>query len=315
MSRKKLPVYLFLGPLESGKTNFIEKIVSNDKFGLGKNILILVCEEGETEYDLSKFGDKNITLHIIDDIDELNTKSLDDIVVTKDIDIVVIEYNGMWHMSSLIANMPENWGVYESVFLADASVFEVYFQNMKSIIIDKLNISDTVIFNRYENNAEINDLHRIVRSVNRRCKIFYCDDRGVMDPDDMEDPLPFDIDAETIIIKDDDYAIWYNDIMNEAAKYHGKTVRFKALITARQELPKNVFAIGRYIMTCCEADMEFCWLLSLYNRYYPLEDEKWVSVTADVSVQNYEKQNLDVPVLKIIDLYECEPPKEPIATF
>lgn len=127
MSRKKLPVYLFLGPLESGKTNFIEKIVSNDKFGLGKNILILVCEEGETEYDLSKFDDKNITLHIIDDIDELNTKSLDDIAVTKDIDIVVIEYNGMWHMSSLIANMPENWGVYESVFLADASVFEVYF--------------------------------------------------------------------------------------------------------------------------------------------------------------------------------------------
>ncbi|MBO4864980.1 MAG: GTPase [Ruminococcus sp.] len=315
MSKKNLPVYLFLGPLESGKTTFTSKIVSNDRFGLGKNVLILVCEEGETEYDLSKFTGKNVTVHVIEEDTELDAKTLDELAESNNADIIVIEYNGMWHMNALLANMPENWGVYESVFLADASVFEMYFQNFKSIIIDKLNVSDTVIFNRYENNADTNDLHRIVRTVNRRCKIFYCDDSGVMNPDETEDPLPFDINAETIIIKDEDYAIWYNDIMNEAAKYQGKSVRFKALITARQELPKNVFAIGRYIMTCCEADMEFCWLLSMCNRYYPLEGEKWVSVTADVMVQNYEKQNLDVPALKITDLYECDPPKEPIATF
>ena len=74
--------------------------------------------------------------------------------------------------------------------------------------------------------------------------------------------------------KDEDYAIWYSDIMNEAKKYNGKAVKFKAMISSRPELPNNVFAVGRYIMTCCEADMQFCRFVALCNRYYPFQGEK-----------------------------------------
>lgn len=136
-----------------------------------------------------------------------------------------------------------------------------------------------------------------------------------MKTDDIEDPLPYDIDADTILIKDEDYAIWYSDIMNEAKKYNGKTIKIKAMISSRPELPNNVFAVGRYIMTCCEADMQFCWFVALCNRYFPFQGEKWVSLTAEITVQHHETRNTDIPLLRITQIYECEPPEVPIANY
>ena len=68
-------------------------------------------------------------------------------------------------------------------------------------------------------------------------------------------------------------------------------------------------------MTCCEADMQFSWFIALYNRFYLLQGERWVSLTAEITVQHHETQNNDIPLLKIIDLYECDPPESTIATF
>jgi uncharacterized membrane protein YcgQ (UPF0703/DUF1980 family) len=151
--------------------------------------------------------------------------------------------------------------------------------------------------------------------VNRRAEIYYEADNGMMIVDDIEDPLPFNIEAPVIVIKDSDFAVWYGDIMNDAAKYHGKTVRFKAMITSRPELPENVFAVGRFIITCCEEDMQFCWFVALYNRYYPVQGEKWAAVTADITVQHHETENINIPLLKITDLCECDPPEPKTATF
>jgi hypothetical protein len=315
VSNKVIPIYLFLGFLEGGKTNFIQKTISNDKFGNDMNVLLLVFEEGFDDYDFSQFKEKNVSLQVIDDKSDLDEKMLNKMADENDADIIVVEYNGMWHLTDFLLNKPENWKVFQTVFIADASNFSIYYQNFKSLVIDKVNVCDVVIFNRYTNKADVNELHRIIRTINRRSEIYYEADNGMMIADDIEDPLPFNIDDDTIFIKDEDYAVWYGDIMNEAKKYHGKTVKFKAMISSRPELPNNVFAVGRYIMTCCEADMQFCYFVSLYNRYYEVTDEKWVSLTAEITVQHHESENIDIPLLKIVDLYECDPPKEKIATF
>lgn len=312
---KKIPVYLFLGFLEGGKTNFIQKTISSDKFGNDMNILLLVCEEGFDDYDFTQFKGKKVSLQVIEDKSELDEQFLSKTAEENNADIVVVESNGMWHLIDFLLNKPENWKIFQTVFVADASSFGIYVENMKSLVIDKINVSDVVIFNRYANRADVNELHRIVRTINRRSEIYYEADNGMMIADDIEDPLPYDIEADTILIKDEDYAVWYSDIMNEAKKYHGKTVKFKAMIASRPELPNNVFAVGRYIMTCCEEDMQFCWFVALCNRYFPLQDEKWVSLTAEITVQHHENENVDIPLLKIVDLYECDPPKEKIATF
>ena len=315
MSSKAIPVYLFLGFLEGGKTKFIQETISNKRFGIDENILLVICEEGIEEYDISRFDGKSIRLRTIEDKSELDEQLLLKLSDECDADKIMIEYNGMWHLTDLLLNKPESWKIFQTVFIADASAFQIYLQNFGSLVIDKVNVSDVVIFNRYAKRADVNELHKIIRSINRRSEIYYEADNGMMIVDDIEDPLPFDIEAPTIVIKDTDYAIWYSDIMNDAKKYNGKTVKFKAIISSRPELPNNVFAVGRYIMICCEADMKFCWFVSLYNQYYNVQSEKWVTVTADITVQHHETENIDIPLLRIVDLYECEPPERAIASF
>lgn len=312
---EKIPVYLFLGFLEGGKTTFIQKTLENERFGNGENILLLVCEEGLEEYELSELRHNNITLHVIEDKADLEEKSLLRLSEECEADRIVLEYNGMWHLTDFLLNKPENWKVFQTVFIADASTIAIYEQSYRSLVVDKVNVCDVAIINRYANKADVNELHKIIHSVNRRAEIYYEADNGMMIADDIEDPLPYDLESDTIIIKDEDYAVWYGDIMNDAKKYHEKTVRFRAMISNKPELPVNVFAVGRYIMTCCEEDMQFCWFVALCNRYYPFQGEKWMSLTAEITVQHHEKQDIDLPLLRIIDLYECNPPEEKIATF
>ena len=47
---KEIPVYLFVGFLESGKTKFIQETFEDPNFDSGDKTLLLICEEGEEEY-------------------------------------------------------------------------------------------------------------------------------------------------------------------------------------------------------------------------------------------------------------------------
>ena len=44
---KEIPVYLFVGFLESGKTKFIQETFEDPNFDSGDKTLLLICEEGE----------------------------------------------------------------------------------------------------------------------------------------------------------------------------------------------------------------------------------------------------------------------------
>ena len=55
-----LPVYLFTGFLDAGKTRFIQETLEDKRFNNGEKTLVLICEEGVEEYDLSKMPKKNI---------------------------------------------------------------------------------------------------------------------------------------------------------------------------------------------------------------------------------------------------------------
>ena len=57
-----------------------------------------------------------------------------------------------------------------------------------------------------------------------------------MEYDEIQDPLPFDLSAPVVQIGDEDYAIWYRDIIEEMDKYQGKTVEFTGLIAVSGRL-------------------------------------------------------------------------------
>lgn len=71
-----IAVYLFTGFLEAGKSTFIKETMDDARFTNAERTLLLLCEEGEVEFDGEKMAEKEVYIEIIDDIEDINTKKL-----------------------------------------------------------------------------------------------------------------------------------------------------------------------------------------------------------------------------------------------
>ena len=219
MEENTMPVYLFIGFLEGGKTKFIQETLESDNFNNGDRTLLLVCEEGIEEYDEDKFAELNVTMHVMEDMSELEPQNLGRIVKESGCKRIVLEYNGMWTINDLFNGMPDDWMIYQIMMFADASTFMSYNQNMRSLVVDKLNMCELVVFNRFDKEKQDKmEFHKIVRGVSRRTQIAYEYTDGTGEYDDIEDPLPFDINADNIVVDDRDYALWFRDLMETPEK-------------------------------------------------------------------------------------------------
>lgn len=315
MEEKSVSVFLFTGFLEAGKTEFIINTLDVSMLSGPERKLLITCERGTKTYPADILAAKNIVSLTLEKKSELEKNNLERISALYNPEYIIIEYNGVWPVNELVKNKPDNWKIIQSVLVADAGMFLMYNKSYHGLVADKLVLCHMVIFNRYENKADVHELHSIVRQVNRSAEICYVADSGMVYSDDIEDPLPYDINADNIIIKDRDYAVWYSDIMEDASRYQGKTVTFKCIITKDPVLPENFFAAGRYIMTCCEDDMEFGWLLTFYPGFLNPGEENWYSVTAVIDTRYNANHQVYIPMLRITSLYECDPPLKKTADF
>jgi uncharacterized repeat protein (TIGR03943 family) len=171
-----------------------------------------------------------------------------------------------------------------------------------------------VVFNRLTPETEQLPLHKIVRSVSRRADIEYDYTDGHAEPDRIEDPLPFDINADVIEIEDNDYALWYADLMDNMMQYDTKTVRFKGLVAVDAKFPPNTFAIGRHIMTCCADDIQYGGLICKWKRASSLKSRDWVIITAKVSVEQNKLYGREGPVLIVTSSeYALKPEQEVVS--
>ncbi len=310
-----IPVYLFTGFLEAGKTKFIQETLQDKRFNKGESTTLLLCEEGIEEYDPTLFSGKNVHLHIIEEEQWITPDRLAAIQKRDGSERVIVEYNGMWQLNSLFSNLPPNWQVAQEMLFADAGSFINYNANMRSLVVDKLQSCDLVIFNRCPNGVDKMALHKIVRGVSRRADIAYDYLDGTTEYDDIEDPLPFDINAPVIEIADSDYALWYRDLMEEPKKYLGKRVKFKGIIACDGKLPKDTFVIGRHIMTCCADDIQYGGVIALWKSAHTLSSRDWATVTAKVVFEHNKAYRGKGPVLYIEQLEGATPPEQQVATF
>ena len=223
---RDFPVYLFTGFLEAGKTRFIQETLEDRRFCNGERTLLLVCEEGEEEYAPDQFADKTVFIKVVEDQSQLTKENLADWADAVNADRAVVEYNGMWMLDDLYNAMPDEWAVYQEFMFADANTFLTYNANMRQLTFDKMKSAELVVFNRFLPTMNKMDFHKIVRGASRRADIAYEDPKGNVVYDDIEDPLPFDLNAPVIEIGDEDYALWYRDMSEEPEKYENKTVRF-----------------------------------------------------------------------------------------
>ena len=312
---QQIPVYAFTGFLDSGKTKFIQETLEDERFNAGERTLILLFEEGEEEYDFSTYPHKNVYLEVLDQ-QSVTTKQLASLAKKHKAERIVVEFNGMQLVGDLYTRFPEDWVVAQEVMFADSTTFMAYNANMRNLVMDKLVGAQMVVFNRLTPGADTMPLHKLVRAANRRIDILYDYTDGSTAFDDVVDPLPFDINAPVIEIKDEDFAIWYRDVTEEPQKYDGKSVHFKGQVAKLRRNKDGIFAPGRFVMTCCEDDIQFCGVPCLYAGANKLVPRDWVMVTAKISAEKHSLYHGELgPVLTALEVTPAEAAVPDVATF
>ena len=312
----QIPVYVFTGFLDSGKTKFIQETFEDERFNAGERTLLLVFEEGEEEYDFSTYPHQNVFLEVLDQ-QTVTTKELQALAKKHKAERVVAELNGMQMVGDLYTRFPEDWVVAQEVMFADTTTIMAYNANMRNLVMDKLMGAQMVVFNRLEKGDDVMPYHKLARAASRRIDILYDFTDGSTQFDDIEDPLPFDINAPVIEVKDEDFALWYRDMTEEPQKYDGKTVRFKGQVAMLRRDKKGMFAPGRFVMTCCVDDIQFCGIPCVYADSAKLEPRSWVMVEAKISAEKHPLYKGDLgPVLTALEVVPHVAPAEPdVATF
>ena len=316
MAMQQIPVYAFTGFLDSGKTKFIQETLEDPRFNAGERTLVLIFEEGEEEYDLSTYPYKNVYLEVLDQ-QTVSTEELKALQKKYKAERVVAELNGMQQVGDLYMRFPSQWAIAQEVMFADSTTIMAYNANMRNLVMDKLVGAQMVVFNRMTPGADVMPFHKLARAANRRIDILYDYTDGTTKFDEIEDPLPFDINAPVIEVKDEDYALWYRDVSEEPEKYSGKTVHFKAQVAMLRRDKNNMFAPGRFVMTCCVEDIQFCGIPCRYDEASKLEARSWVMVTAKITAEEHPLYKGDVgPMLTALSVETGAQPADPdVATF
>lgn len=312
----EVPVYLFTGFMDSGKTSLIRQTLIENDFGEGAKTLLIVCEDGDEEYDEAALQKANTKLAMIEKEEDFTEETLVQLNDANRPDQVFIEYNGTWEMGTFVdVSMPKDWVLVQSLATVDASTFEVYLANMRTMMMEQLFLSDVVIFNRCGDDTPKGKFRRTVKAKNRKAQIVYERSDGTVDENDMEE-LPYDLNADVIEISDMDYGIWYLDAMDDPRKYEGKKVRFLALVyRPEHKLKKGVFIPGRFAMTCCVDDITFIGFKCKSERASQIPHKSWITITAEMKTEFAMEYKGKGPVLYALEVEEARQPEDELVYF
>lgn len=167
---------IITGFLESGKTTFIKELLNSSFVEEFNKIILLVCEEGFTEYDENQLNKRNITRVVLEKDTELNDDLFKEILNRYDPDYIVIEYNGTWDISRLLGlKLPYEYRFRNVIFISEAATFKSQLSNMAWIMQPHILNSNVVVFNRYDSiNPEVKKkLIRDIKNINPRTKVTY----------------------------------------------------------------------------------------------------------------------------------------------
>ena len=315
MEEYTVPIYLISGFLESGKTTFLRFTLDQDYFQIEGKTLLILCEEGIEEYDRKKLARRNIVIEVIGKEEDLTPERLCAMDVLHNPERVAIEYNGMWLVSKFEQmELPKGWGIEQEITCVDASTYQVYVNNMKSIFMDMVRGADMVLFNRCKEGDPLPAYRRQVKVANQSAEVVFEDEEGEIG-DIFEDQMPFDMDAPVIEILPEDYGIWFCDAMDNPGNYEGKTVRFKGRVVRPKGMKEDYFVPGRTAMTCCAADTTFLGYMCQYDQAGSLSPGQWVEVTAKGAVEDRKEYKGEGLVLYAEKVEGCEPLPDEMVYF
>ena len=331
-----IPVFLINGFLESGKTSFIQYTMNQEYFQTNGNTLLLLCEEGEKEYDPIELAKLHTTPIYMSDITDFQEEKLRKLTDTYKPERILIEWNGMWNQDDLYGgpmseavlseqqnrepkyavSMPREWFLYQVITIVDGSTLKMYLSNMRSFLGQMLRNAELCIVNRCDNlsNEEMIDYRRKLRAMGQNAMIMLEDKNGEIPQSALPEELPYDLNQEKIAIADTDYGTWFLDCMDNPERYLGKELSFTAMVLKRKNMPADEFIPGRMAMTCCAQDMSFLGFICKGNKdmLSAFSTRDWVKVTVKVALEEREEYHGVGPVLKLVDIVRTGEISEPV---
>ncbi|MBE5893829.1 MAG: GTPase [Lachnospiraceae bacterium] len=306
------PVYMINGFLESGKTEFITFTLEQPYFQIKGKTLIILCEEGENEYDSKLLAKSRSVIEVIEDEEDFTPAKLMELEKKHKPERIVIEYNGMWNFKNV--KLPWHWKIEQQITMIDGSTFPMYYTNMRSLLAEMIRKSEMIIFNRCDGVEDLNSYKRNVKAVNPGAEIIFENEDGEID-EIFEDDLPYDLNQDIIVLDNEGYGIWYLDSMDHLERYIGKKLQFVAMVLKPEDFPKGYFVPGRMAMTCCADDMAFLGYACEFPGAESLKQKEWVKVTATVTKEYWADYKGEGPMLHAISVEKTKAPKEEIINF
>ena len=307
MSEDRMPLFLINGFLEAGKTQFIRFTMQQDYFRTDGKTLLIVCEEGEEEYDEELLKDTKTAVVYVDELSKLTPDYLEELEIFYNPERVLMEWNGMWDLNEL--KLPKDWDLYQQITIIDGSTLDLYLNNMKPLVGNMVRNAEMIIVNRCDDIEDLEPYRRTLKGMNPQVQIVFEDEDGEIE-EVSEADLPYDMSADVIEIPPEAYGIWYIDALDRPDRYRGKTVEFTAMVLKAPEFPKNYFVPGRMAMTCCEADMTFLGFMCKARNARLLESREWVKVRARIEYEYSPEYEGEGPMLYADYVEKAEESKE-----
>ena len=299
-------VYLMTGFLESGKTRFLDFTLKQDYFQVDGTTLLILCEEGEEEYDPDEMKDYNVVIEYVEDQEDLTEEFLVELDKKYQPERVVIEYNGMWRVSEFESmELPDSWVIEQKITTVDASTFQVYLANMKPLFVEMVTDTDMVFFNRCTDIEPLAGFRRSVKIVSPQAEVIFEDEEGEIE-DIFGDKVPYDIDADIVEIDPVDYGIWFLDVTENMERYDGKVIKYTARVQKPKRFPNNALVLGRKAMTCCADDLTFLGYVCKTEEAEKYKTGDWVTITAKISYKRLSVYDGVGPVLNAIEIEPAE---------
>lgn len=309
-----VPIYLFTGILESGKTTFLQDTLCDPEFNNGERNLVLLCEDGEVEYDETVLANYQADIVWVKEEAELTYDFLCACDQQYHPDRVLIEFNGMWSVTNFLeVEYPMDWLLVQILTCVDASTFDTYMNNMRSLLYDQLLHSELIVFNRCDDTTSKAYLRGNVKAINKNAQIIYERVDGSVNTL-QDEALPFDTSGTSFQVKDDDYGLWYMDTMEHPTAYHDKEVSFRGQVVEIDPVA-HIFLIGRPAMVCCAEDITMIGFVVHYEAMEAIKVGDWISLHATMQSEYDDTYGGVVPVLFMKQIEHCEPLVNALVAF
>lgn len=295
---EQLPVFVINGFLEAGKTQFMKFTMQQEYFKTEGNTLLIVCEEGDEEYDEKLLSSTHTTIKYIEDIKDFTIQNMERFTKEVNPERILIEWNGLWEQDKL--EIPDIWFINQMITIYDTSTLDLYIKNkdLKAYMGKMLINSELVICNRADNIDEdiLSTYHLQIKAMAPNAEIIFEGEEGEI-TGDFSINLPYNLDDKKLIIKPEEYGVFYIDIMDRTEKYDKKEVEFTAQVVRPEGIGDDVLITGRRAMTCCEADIRFLGFVCKYRGAKNFKNKDWVKIKGKIKVEVNKQYRAKGPVI------------------